>query len=85
MFLGIIIGILLTVVAAWITDSAVHTPAVAASTTQADTAGASCPPPVSMVNWAVVGQRFSDLGANVKEAWNRLTGSANNTTNKSGT
>ncbi|MBV8564301.1 MAG: hypothetical protein JO273_02480 [Methylobacteriaceae bacterium] len=71
LILGIVVGILITVGGAYITDS--FAPAPAAGET-AET---------HMVNWEVVGRRFSELGTNIREAWNRLTGATAPT--KSGT
>ncbi len=71
LFLGIIIGILLTVGAAYIGDS--FPPAPAAGDTPAVQ--------THMVNWDVVQKRLGDLGTSVHDAWDRLTGS----TAKSGT
>jgi hypothetical protein len=68
LFLGIIIGIVITVGGAYIVDS--FPPAAAPGDTATET---------HMVNWDVVQRRLSDFGATVHEGWNRLTGSTAHT------
>jgi hypothetical protein len=65
MFLGIIVGILLTIGFAYVSDS--MAPAAATGDPVVET---------HMVNWDVVQRKMSNFGADVREGWNRLTGSA---------
>ena len=64
MFLGIIVGILLTIGFAYVSDS--MAPAAAAGDTIVET---------HMVNWDVVQRKMNNFGTDVREGWSRLTGS----------
>ena len=59
--LGIIVGVLITIGAAYVHDSS--TPGPGADTEDR-----------RMVNWDVVHKNFQDLGAKLDAEWNRLTG-----------
>jgi hypothetical protein len=62
MFFGIILGILLTVGAAYVSDSIRNTSGPEGSTDR------------PMVNWDVVGHCVKTLPSTVQETWARLTG-----------
>lgn len=64
MFIGIILGIILTVGGAFIADGLRPAP------------GADGVEVKPMVNWDVVGEKCKTLSTAVQDGWNRLTGHA---------
>ena len=62
-FLGIIIGVFLTIASAYVIDSMNTGPA---------TAGATAPAQRPMVNWDVVDHNWHVFTDRVRHAWNRL-------------
>jgi hypothetical protein len=60
-FLGIILGFILTVGVVYVID---HTTPEAAPNT----------PPTRMVNWDVVSEKLGTVGVKAHDLWNRLTG-----------
>lgn len=67
MFFGIILGIILTVGAAYVTDSIRNTSGAEGSTDR------------PVVNWEVVNYGIKCLISTVKQTWARLTGRAKDT------
>ena len=66
-FFGIIVGIILTIGFAYVSDSMAPTPvAGAAGDAIVET---------HMVNWDVVQRKMNNFGSDVRDGWNRLTGS----------
>jgi hypothetical protein len=63
-FLGIIIGVFLTIASAYVIDSMNTGPA---------TAGATAPAQRPMVNWDVVDHNWRAFTDSVRLGWNRLT------------
>ena len=63
-FLGIIIGVFLTIASAYVIDSMTNGPA---------TAGATAPTHRPMVNWDVVDHNWRAFTESVRLGWNRLT------------
>jgi hypothetical protein len=65
MFLGIVIGVFLTVASAYVIDSVTTGPATAGATVQRP-----------MVNWDVVDHNWHAFTESVRVGWNRLTKNA---------
>jgi hypothetical protein len=65
MFLGIVIGVFLTVASAYVIDSVTTGPATAGATAQRP-----------MVNWDVVDHNWHAFTESVRVGWNRLTKNA---------
>jgi hypothetical protein len=63
-FLGIIIGVFLTIASAYVVDSVTTGPA---------TAGATATAQRPMVNWDVVDHNWHTFTESVRVGWNRLT------------
>ena len=68
---GIIVGVLLTIGAAYVTDAT-------------RTASGSDGEARRMVNWSVVSANMQDLSSNVHGAWTRLVGGAKEIDRKTG-
>jgi hypothetical protein len=66
LFLGIIIGVFLTIASAYVIDSVSTGPATADSTAAATTRR-------PMVNWDVVDHNWHAFTESVRVGWNRLT------------
>jgi hypothetical protein len=70
-FLGMIVGALLTIGVAYISDAS-----ISGATTTATTTGASASTQISverpMVNWDVVSTNWHHLTVGVRNTWNRL-------------
>jgi hypothetical protein len=66
LFLGIIIGVFLTIASAYVIDSVTTGPATASAT-------ATAPARRPMVNWDVVDHNWQALTESVRLGWNRLT------------
>ena len=64
-FLGIILGVFLTIASAYVIDSMAAGPATATAQTAA--------PRKPMVNWDVVGENWHGFTESVRVGWNRLT------------
>jgi hypothetical protein len=67
-FLGIIIGVFLTIASAYVIDSVTTGPATANASADATTAARR-----PMVNWDVVDHNWHAFRETVRVGWNRLT------------
>jgi hypothetical protein len=67
-FLGIIIGVFLTIASAYVIDSVTTGPATASASADAATAARR-----PMVNWDVVDHNWHAFTESVRVGWNRLT------------
>ena len=72
-FLGIIIGIVLTIGCAYISDSLATGSLITGPTTTGPTS-ASAQQHKPVVNWDVVGDNWHSLATRVRQAWTQLAG-----------
>jgi hypothetical protein len=63
-FLGIIVGVILTIGVAYLSDASISGPSNAATQTSVEQR--------PMVNWDVVGRNWQSLTLGVRNTWNKL-------------